>query len=1295
MAIKSLAQTLKDLAAGIKNTITGITSSNATLTIIKGNGTTSTVTVNNVANAGAATKATQDSAGQQINSTYIKGLSVSGQTITYTKGNNTTGTITTQDTAYTHPNSGVTAGTYKSVTVNAQGHVTAGSNPTTLAGYGITDASLKGHTHNDIYYTESEIDSKVNTINSSLNNKSDTSHTHDDRYYTESEMNTKLSGKSDTTHTHDDIYYTESEIDSKVNTINSSINNKADKTHTHSQYLTASSELNVGKLKGVISLDNLPAGALERLVKVTNDTARFSLTTNDIQLGDTVKVESTKMMYIVKDITKLNSEDGYEQYTASMASSVPWSGVTGKPSSYTPSAHTHDDRYYTESEINSKVNTINSSIDTKADKTHTHDDRYYTESEIDSKLSTKSPLIGSTSLSKLSSNVTFGDGGAFSITQNDGSWWQRLRTVDNNDKTQKRLIYEESQGNSGSSYTELFSVDGNGNIYAGGTLLSKNGHTHDDRYYTESEMNTKLAGKSDTTHTHDNRYYTESEIDSKVNTINTSINNKSDKTHTHDDRYYTESEINTKLSGKSDTSHTHNYLPLVGGTTTGKVNMKSANLDNLPQIFRTDGVNFAGIRFQNTNGYLGAIGITGNVNNVVQRLGSDGNLYPILDSSNYNSYAPTKTGGGASGTWDISISGKANTAGTADTSKSCSGNSATATKATQDSSGQQINTTYIKGLSVSGKTITYTKGNGSTGTITTQDTVYTHPTTAGNKHIPSGGSSGQILRWSADGTAVWGADNNTTYSPATQSANGLMSAADKKKLDCIATGANAYTHPNSGVTAGTYKSVTVNAQGHVTGGSNPTTIAGYGITDAPTKTGGGASGTWGINISGNSATATNAANANRLSSESGRNYLSIDTTKDSWDVLGSNPGNWLKSIRTNANAPVYSLGNYSAAIAFGGADTKGIITHAYGDPIVKFAGGAGSTARWKFVIKGGSNNETYDLNNFPTKTGGGASGTWGINISGKANMAGTADTSKACSGNSASATKLATARNFKVNLASTGAASFNGTADATPGVTGTLPIANGGTGATTAAAARSNLGITCANIGAASASHTHGYVPLAGGTITGTLVINSPNVNNFNEGIRLTRAYNGWVGITFGSTGDAGRPEGGWFAATNPQGQFIISPDDSGNTNGLTLNKNGALLWRNTQISLNGHTHDYIPLAGGTITGQISKQNISTSWVSGRNIAPFRTIAASSPGDEQYVPVLSAKTYQGSWDIGSYTSNILHFSYITDVNFNAGNNTQTADIQFQTNGTVVAKNFSGAFNGINIKKDSNGNIVFS
>lgn len=77
---------------------------------------------------------------------------------------------------------------------------------------------------------------------------------------------------------------------------------------------------------------------------------------------------------------------------------------------------------------------------------------------------------------------------------------------------------------------------------------------------------------------------------------------------------------------------------------------------------------------------------------------------------------------------------------------------------------------------------------------------------------------------------------DTTYSDATQSAHGLMTAADKKKLDGVATGANAYIHPTSGVTAGTYRSVTVNAQGHVTGGSNPTiTVAqgGTGLTSSP------------------------------------------------------------------------------------------------------------------------------------------------------------------------------------------------------------------------------------------------------------------------------------------------------------------------------------------------------------------------------------------------------------------------------------------------------------------------------
>lgn len=47
------------------------------------------------------------------------------------------------------------------------------------------------------------------------------------------------------------------------------------------------------------------------------------------------------------------------------AAAVPWDGVTGKPGAFTPSAHTHDDRYYTETEMNTKLNG-------KANSSHTH-----------------------------------------------------------------------------------------------------------------------------------------------------------------------------------------------------------------------------------------------------------------------------------------------------------------------------------------------------------------------------------------------------------------------------------------------------------------------------------------------------------------------------------------------------------------------------------------------------------------------------------------------------------------------------------------------------------------------------------------------------------------------------------------------------------------------------------------------------------------------------------------------------------------------------------------------------------
>lgn len=92
---------------------------------------------------------------------------------------------------------------------------------------------------------------------------------------------------------------------------------------------------------GTISIDRLPAGALERLVTVKDQKAMYALTTDTVQLGDTVKRLDTGMMYIVVDTANLSNAKGYMEYTAGSASSVPWSGVTGKPDTFTPSAHTH------------------------------------------------------------------------------------------------------------------------------------------------------------------------------------------------------------------------------------------------------------------------------------------------------------------------------------------------------------------------------------------------------------------------------------------------------------------------------------------------------------------------------------------------------------------------------------------------------------------------------------------------------------------------------------------------------------------------------------------------------------------------------------------------------------------------------------------------------------------------------------------------------------------------------------------------------------------------------------------
>ena len=288
------------------------------------------------------------------------------------------------------------------------------------------------------------------------------------------QIDKKLSTKADSGHDHDGRYFTKEQV-------NSAIAGKADTGHTHDDRYYTESEM-------------------------------------DAKLGGKADAEhSHDDLYYAKS----EVDDKFSDVAAPA-----WDSISGKPTAFTPTAHTHDDRYYTEAEVDAKLTGV-------AASGHNHDDRYYTESEMNTKLNGKANAshthnyAGSSSAggaansaNKLNKNagsatqgVYFKDGVPVAMTCTLG------KSVPADAKFTDTNTWRGVQDNLTSTATDQSLSANQGKVLKGlvdGKAASS--HTHDDRYYTESEMNTKLNGKANSSHTHN--YAGSSSAGGTANSVN-------------------------------------------------------------------------------------------------------------------------------------------------------------------------------------------------------------------------------------------------------------------------------------------------------------------------------------------------------------------------------------------------------------------------------------------------------------------------------------------------------------------------------------------------------------------------------------------------------------------------------------------------------------------------------------------------------------------------------------------------------------------------------------------------------
>lgn len=459
-------------------------------------------------------------------------------------------------------------------------------------------------------------------------------------------------------------------------------------------------------------------------------------------------------------------------------------------------------------------------IDKFAAKTHNHDDAYYTETEIDTKIAGLQSSIDSvdgavdnitsgTVVVKESEHATSADSATTATNATNATNAKHAESADSATTAANadHATTADSATSAGTAdkVSKTMTVQLNGGTTEGTNKFTYNGSAAKSINITPSSIGAQAAGNyAASSHTHDDMYYTEAEIDSKVSALNTAINGKAASSHAHEIEDV--DGLQAALDGKASSSHTHTVDSSLSGTSTNPVQNKVVNsaLSGKVPTSRT------------VNGKA----LSSNITLSASDVGADASGSANTALTNAKAYT------------DQEIANLLENSTEAVDSiyelRDAMSDNADAITALQSVAASKANASDL----------TSHTGNGDIHVTATQKTnwnsAYTHSTSA---HAPSDAEKNQnAFSNVVVGSTTIAADTATDSLTLVAGGNVTITPDATNDKITIAATDTVYTHPTSGVAAGTYKSVTVDANGHVTKGTNPTTLSGYGITDAAAKT---------------------------------------------------------------------------------------------------------------------------------------------------------------------------------------------------------------------------------------------------------------------------------------------------------------------------------------------------------------------------------------------------------------------------------------------------------------------------